>query len=81
MAQVKNTDSRRDLLHRLARVEGQLRGIMRLLENEADCYAVAQQMSAARRALDKAFFAMVSCMLEQEDISRDKIVEILVKLA
>ena len=59
-------EDKRALILRLKRVEGQLRGVQQLIENEASCEAVAQQMSAARRALEKAFHVMVGCMLEQQ---------------
>ncbi len=52
-----------DLLHRLARVEGQLRGVQKLLAQAAvpsDCDAVAQQMAAARKALDRAFVTLLT---------------------
>jgi DNA-binding FrmR family transcriptional regulator len=81
MSQIKNKENIKILQNRLARVEGQIRGINKLLENEADCKAVAQQMAAARKALDKAFFAMVGCMIEQGDTPPEKISELLVKLA
>lgn len=52
-----------DLLHRLARVEGQLRGVQKLLASAAvpaDCEAVAQQMAASRKALDRAFVTLLT---------------------
>ncbi|MFC3050780.1 metal-sensing transcriptional repressor [Kordiimonas pumila] len=55
------------MLNRLARVEGQLRGIQKLiLAGEEDCEKVAQQMSAARKALDKAGHTMLACMIEEQ---------------
>jgi DNA-binding FrmR family transcriptional regulator len=51
---------------RLKRVEGQLRGIQKMIEEEADCEHVAQQLSAARKGLDRAFYEMVACVLEHE---------------
>ena len=39
---------------RLRRVEGQIAAIQRMIAERRDCYAIAQQMSAARAALDKA---------------------------
>lgn len=64
-----SSDQKRDLLHRLARVEGQLRGIQRLVAKAAepsDCDGVAQQMTAARKALDRAFVTMLtSAMVTQ----------------
>jgi DNA-binding FrmR family transcriptional regulator len=52
-----------DLLHRLARVEGQLRGVQRLVAQAAvpsDCDGIAQQLSAARKALDRAFVNLLT---------------------
>ncbi len=54
------------LLARLKRVEGQIRGIQNLIENDVECEKVAQQMAAARKALDRAFYNMLSCVLERE---------------
>lgn len=53
---------RKDLLHRLARVEGQIRGIQKLIAQEqpADQELVAQQMLAARKALDKSYALLLS---------------------
>lgn len=51
---------------RLKRVEGQLRGIQKMIEADADCEHVAQQLSAARKGLDRAFYEMVACVLEHE---------------
>jgi len=54
---------KKDLANRLARVEGQLRGVQRLLamaEAPGDLDAVAQQMAAARKALDRAFVQLLS---------------------
>jgi DNA-binding FrmR family transcriptional regulator len=57
---------RKAMLSRLARVEGQIRGLQRLISEEnTDCEKVAQQMSAARKALDKAGHAMLACMVHQ----------------
>ena len=66
---------------RLARVEGQLRGLQSMIDEEADCEKVAQQLSAARKALDKAFFAMVACMIEQGDLPADHVADMLAKFA
>jgi CsoR family transcriptional regulator, copper-sensing transcriptional repressor len=52
-----------DLLHRLARVEGQLRGVQKLVAHAAvpgDCDGIAQQLAAARKALDRAFVNLLT---------------------
>ncbi len=56
----------RKLIIRLRRVEGQLRGIQAMMEKGDSCESIAQQLSAARRALDKAFHEMVACNLRME---------------
>jgi DNA-binding FrmR family transcriptional regulator len=48
---------------RLARIEGQVRAVRRMIDRDERCESIAQQMSAARRALDRTFFEMVSCMI------------------
>jgi DNA-binding FrmR family transcriptional regulator len=45
--------SRDQLLDRLARVEGQVRGIARMVEEERYCIDVLTQINAVRAALDK----------------------------
>ena len=60
------------LLARLARVEGQIRGVRRMVEEEQGCESVAQQLAAARKALNKAFYQMVSCAIEHEVLSEQE---------
>jgi DNA-binding FrmR family transcriptional regulator len=55
-----------EMINRLARVEGQLRGIQKLIREDADCELVIQQMSASRKALDKAYTEMLACIIERE---------------
>ncbi|MGC2520583.1 MAG: metal-sensing transcriptional repressor [Burkholderiales bacterium] len=65
MERLNREEDKRALILRLKRVEGQLRGLQHLIESEAPCESIAQQLSAARRALDKAFHVMVACMVDQ----------------
>lgn len=53
-------------MHRLRRVEGQIRGVLAMMEEDKPCDAIAQQLSAARKALDRAFYEMMACSLEME---------------
>lgn len=64
MATIKDQTHKRDLILRLKRVEGQLRGIQAMIEAGAECEAVTQQLSASRRALDKAFFNVLACAIQ-----------------
>jgi len=53
------------MLKRLARIEGQVRGLQAMIRRGEDCEAVAQQFSAARKALDRAYQEMLACLLEE----------------
>jgi CsoR family transcriptional regulator, copper-sensing transcriptional repressor len=79
MTTLKDQEKRKALCARLARVEGQLRGIQKLIETDADCEKIAQQLSAARKALDRSFFSMVGCMMQDKQQSMEKVTEMLVK--
>lgn len=56
----------KEVMHRLRRVEGQIRGVLAMMEQEQPCDAIAQQLSAARKALDRAFYEMMACSMEME---------------
>ena len=66
MPTLTNASARADILTRLKRAEGQLRGIQRMVEEGSPCLDVAQQFSAVRKALDSTYVRMTMCMLEQE---------------
>lgn len=51
----------KDVVNRLRRIEGQVRGLVSMIESDCPCEDVALQMSAARRAMDKAFYRMMAC--------------------
>jgi DNA-binding FrmR family transcriptional regulator len=46
------TDNKADVLKRLARVEGQVRGIARMVEDDRYCIDVLTQISAVQKAID-----------------------------
>ena len=62
--------ARRELVLRLKRVEGQLRAVQRMIEEGNDCDPIAQQLAAARKALDKAFFELMACAIEHPEFSK-----------
>ena len=51
--------SKDGLLKRLARVEGQVRGVARMVEDERYCIDIVTQINAARAALDKIALGLV----------------------
>lgn len=59
MIELTQLEHRDSLLKRLARVEGQVRGIQAMIKRGDECESIAQQFSAARKALDKAYQEML----------------------
>ncbi len=51
-------------VNRLKRVEGQIRGILKMIEEGKDCKEVITQLSAARSAIDRTIAVIVSSNLE-----------------
>jgi DNA-binding FrmR family transcriptional regulator len=56
---------REELNSRLRKVEGQIRGLQRMIEGERDCEDILTQLMAARAALDKVGVSIVSGYLEE----------------
>jgi len=52
------------ILSRIARIEGQLRGVRRMVEEEQDCLSVITQITAIREAV-----AMLGVELLKDDIA------------
>lgn len=52
------------MLNRLKRVEGQLRGIQRMIVEDAPCSTVLIQLSAARRAMQQACIEILKGSLQ-----------------
>ena len=51
--------SKDDQLKRLRRVEGQIRGLQRMVENETYCIDILTQVSAATRALESVALGLL----------------------
>ena len=71
--------------NRLKRVEGQIKGILRMMEEGKDCKEVITQLSASRTAIDRSIGVIVSANLveciRQMDESDDRTHEDVVKEA
>ena len=79
----RSTVEERDLITRLNRIEGQIRGIKKMLEADAYCPDVLTQVAAARCAMNS--FAKVllashirSCVIEDLEAGREETIEELV---
>jgi CsoR family transcriptional regulator, copper-sensing transcriptional repressor len=66
---LRDPEAKKAMDARLARIEGQVRAVRRMIGEDAPCESIAQQLSAARRALDRAFYEMVSCMIRHEPLN------------
>jgi DNA-binding FrmR family transcriptional regulator len=55
---------RDDMKKRMRRIEGQVRGVLRMMEEGKDCKEVVAQMSAVRSAVDRAIAVIVGTNLE-----------------
>lgn len=58
-------EATRDVVKRLRRIEGQIGGIVRMLEEQRDCADVVTQLAAASRALDRTGFRLLSAGMRQ----------------
>ena len=79
----RSEEEYRDLVHRLNRVEGQIRGIKGMLEKDAYCVDILNQVSAATSALNSFTRVLLenhirSCVAEDiRDGKNDKLEELL----
>ncbi|KOO46163.1 metal-sensitive transcriptional regulator [Priestia koreensis] len=58
---MKYTDQTKN---RLKRAEGQVRGVLRMMEEQKDCKDVVTQLSAIRSAVDRTIAQIVATNLE-----------------
>lgn len=73
--------------NRIKRMEGQLRGILKMMEEGKDCREVTTQLSAVRSAVDRTVGLVVSsnlveCVMEAENKGKnaDELIKEAVKL-
>ncbi len=64
-----SSEDKKELQARLARIEGQIRAIREMIDREENCELVAQQLAAAREALNKAFAQLVARTIERNCMS------------
>ena len=69
---IKNEKSIKQLIQRLKRIEGQLRGIQAMLNEERDCREIMQQLTAAHSAVQstsRVFFRdyAAECLAQMDE--------------
>jgi DNA-binding FrmR family transcriptional regulator len=52
-------------IKRLRRAQGQIGGVIKMIEEGRDCADVVTQLAAASRALDRAGFTIIATSLQQ----------------
>lgn len=55
----------KSVINRLKRIEGQIRGVLNMIEQNKDCREVVTQLSASRTGIDRTIGLIVSMNLEQ----------------
>ncbi|AWI11075.1 metal-sensitive transcriptional regulator [Caldibacillus thermolactis] len=74
----------KSVVNRLKRIEGQIKGVLNMIEQNKDCRDVITQLSASRSAIDRTIGLIVSMNLEQcvrENIKNGEDTQELVKEA
>jgi len=54
-----------EIVKRLRRAQGQIGGVLRMIDENRDCEAIVTQVAAVSRALDRAGFAIIATGLKQ----------------
>jgi len=60
-----DNDHQRDVLARLKRIEGQLRGIRKMIEEPRPCIAILQQLAAAEAAIGRVSHVILKFHVEK----------------
>ena len=67
------TDNR-DIINRLKRAEGQLRGIQKMIEDDKECIDIVTQLTAVRSSINRTMGIVISNKINQiiENPVKDK---------
>jgi CsoR family transcriptional regulator, copper-sensing transcriptional repressor len=66
MAILRQEVHKQQVIGRLKRVEGQIRGVQNMIDDNSECEKIAQQILASRKALERAFHHLMACVIAQE---------------
>lgn len=74
---LQSTAVKTDLKNRLRRVEGQVRGVQRMLDEDRDCREIVQQLTAIRSAVQNARLQFMrtyarECLLQGVELSESE---------
>lgn len=54
---------KKNLINRLSKIEGQVRGIKKMIEDNRDCESILQQIASAKASIDSVGLAIVGCSI------------------
>ena len=54
-----------DMKNRIKRIEGQARGVLRMMDEDQECRNVVHQLSAVRSAVDRAILYIIGTNMEE----------------
>jgi CsoR family transcriptional regulator, copper-sensing transcriptional repressor len=93
---IQNPEAKEKLTQRLRRIEGQVRGVQSMLDDERDCREIMQQLSAIHSAIQGASRIFLqeyatACLIEMDEetqpdgsselrIKREKVVQDMIAL-
>ena len=74
---LKNSETKASLIQRLKRIEGQIRGVQAMLEEERDCREIMQQLGAIHSAVQSTSRVFLqdyatACLTEMEATADSK---------
>ena len=72
MINITDPQSKENIKHRLSRIEGQLRGVQKMIDADRDCRDILQQLIAIRAGVQSASLSFMQdvardCLLNTED--------------
>jgi DNA-binding FrmR family transcriptional regulator len=78
--ELKSPEVKAELIARLHRIEGQVRGVEKMVQDERECGAILQQMAAIRSAVHNASLVLARayaerCMLEPAEGEMDAMLD------
>lgn len=79
-ASIATETERKQIINRLRRLEGQVRGLQSMIEGGKDCEAVLTQIMAAKSALNQVGlhiigYSMKHCLIDETEKDRDELID------
>lgn len=65
------TETSAEVIKRLRRLEGQIRGLQRMVDEGSDCKDIVTQLAAAKGALDRVGFRLMTAALANPEGDTD----------